>query len=985
MKMKLKPGMIVVFFALLTGFAYGRTLPEEEAGADAGSESATAEKADYSKGFAKYYEMGLPSVVDGKYVKLDIMYGAFPHSGHFYHGFQRKGNAWLIEENEEGPSKFVTESSKVIEVYEHNALQKIVQAERKEEEGGEEHPRVHMRMGLDPKGRIGGRWKEVDLEKDIEATLEHLRKAQENTNSNRMFSYSNNAGGMLLDSIHYHSQGYEDEANEIVQLLFDLAGDQRKILVQAVNLLADNEYAQVMDRFLVHGDFEQMEQELIGLLKRFRVGWKNGLAVKKVLEDVQRRVRNPEPPEIDGLSPSEAAAAKRMAEVENSAQNRMGNHFRYSGANSLWVLDRPGKELWDKDEEKRGIFAEIKHGGVESVPLLVALLDDDYLTKLPSDSMGGVSRMTHSGDGEMDEEQIESVYQSMRRPLTRGDIAYRFLVKLPLSKHDYRFGSVGQSREELAAVCEQWYADNKDKTQAELARFYLESPGNQQRNAAFSFLLAHGEEEDMKALEEVLLQADSMNMNMHMLQRYVTARGAEAKDFIERYEERMQSSDGEMYMNENEEQTRKMIEQLKKIASQPSPEELLAEIVAGNKSIEAERVALRQGLSRKSVAETLGMLLDAAAKTQSAQVRSKLLGLVAEASTMRRHYANPHFGGMRNADEPELSIADKAEIWNELLGDDRALPSGYMQSKTVRESAAMAIESLYGRDNARRISSARAVLGSRLSGTLLQRARERLAGKSEHELDELPSADNVDADRVEEIMAALASVDVNELAEFSKSLDNDELLALGKEEFDAKLNTRLTPTALVVREVEFHDAANAAVRKLEDFKGRQLDREMLEGILELCGEVASPGKQVAFRVLRKPRLGGVFITFREFGSDSPELEQAIINHEKTFEKGVTDIVAGRLRGGGLYASCEWRQREAREHDKAEESESGNMLDDMLAAEMDELKNETERREGRQKEKFWEAVDKFVDGDCAVWNVGHIYFAGMTAPVEEEKQ
>jgi len=202
-----------------------------------------------------------------------------------------------------------------------------------------------------------------------------------------------------------------------------------------------------------------------------------------VLDDVNRRLASQEPPRIEGLDAENAALAGELAELGSKSQGLDRNAYR--GARTLWFLNS-GKRSGDANDEDEELnaLAKIRRRGVDSVPLLLALLDDDYLTALDSWKMGGISRSSYGWDMKLTEEMVKEHYLSMWRPLTRGDIAHRLLNYIPISSGDQSYGFERKDKDELRMLCEEWYQENKDKTAIELARLYLGSSNSSQQSDA---------------------------------------------------------------------------------------------------------------------------------------------------------------------------------------------------------------------------------------------------------------------------------------------------------------------------------------------------------------------------------------------------------------------------------------------------------------------------------------------------------------------
>jgi hypothetical protein len=1018
--------MVAVFFVVVSVDAQdvsikrvtAKSSAKPEAGAakkeaEAATPAAPVKRTDYSRGFLKFYKLGLPNVKGAKYVKLQ-MYSSGGYSSGGMYDLQLSGDAWLIEENETGPSKFVTGDCKIVEIYDNKKLQKILKEERKakekeDEKAGKKKPatRVVRYYGQDEKGRIGGTWKEVDLSKDIAKTIKYLKKQQGDENKRRQFSYSDSYGTLFLRSMHYHAQGHADEANEIVGILFEMSQDRRQVILKALNRLADNGYDEVMSKFSKEADWPVLLTDLTGLLRRFTVGWKKGPAVKRLYDNVKARVAQPTPPAIAGLSAADQALAAELATLEKPSQSRQNGYGMYGG--QIWVLTKPKKSKKSKKSdasEKPDVLTRLRLGGMDSVPLLIALLEDEYLTKMDNQSLSGRTYYSSSRSGAMSEEQLEQMYKSLRRPATRGEIAFKLLQPLPLAEeeHSSRWEDAG----ELAVACKEWYEASKTNSVMQLAKMYMASPNSQQSRAAMQYLIKYGGESETAMIEKTLLEADSSGQDTYMVQQYVSLRQEKAKDFVARYEvaltNQMETSEDEMFQNKGyKKQIARQIKQLKDIVSARPAAEVIADIIAGKTKLEDEAQALRTGLGKLKTDEILDLLLSSALKAKESKLRRSLLSTAAQARYMRSYnrYAMMDEGD-EEEESPKLDIKTHEALWKQLLADKTEVEDrswGAASGKiTIAQFSASIIEGLYAEGDAGMARQSRGALGSDAMLLLEKRAAERLQGKTGDELTQFPSADNVSEEQLAAILAKLKAADGAALITLVKALTPDQQLAVAADiDEEDPLNVELSPYALVIRDVNLKTEDAATVAALNAFKGKKISKALVEMLKKTTEQIVTRGNVATVALTRRANLKGVVMSVKEIKSDSDEFKPMTRNYGRQSKKGVAVIRGGVQAGQGLYANTTWNLKveipeakgdSAKKGDpkKAEtkKAASDDELDAMLEEEMDSLDDASEDREVESRKKFWETTEELLKGKGHVFSSAMIYFSGIPVLPESDE-
>lgn len=929
-------------FVLAALFAFPAVRADEAA-----TNAAAPAANDYSQGFAKYYAMGLPNVRDAKYVKLDVYSHGLMLSLMRLHELPLEGNAWLLEEAEDS-GRFVVNPCRVCEVHD---FQKTSRRQAKDD-GGRSDPRSLL-MGEG--NQFMGQWTKADLEKDVAKTVQFLEEKIENRQQHDWTFRQNGYGTFLLIAIHYHARGYAREANRIADLLFEHSGDYRKVLVEALSVLASAQYDEACDRFAASGDWAAYQKDVNDLLARFPAGWDYGRAVKRVGEAVQKRLEQPTPPPLagEGLTDEDRKLADELAEagpfVDLDATS--------SGYRDFFVFPLPGSDRADHP------LARLRARGVAAVPLLLAMLKDDYLLRIDTRRLNPGS-MHYSIDSRssagLSDEEVARQYATMRRPAARSDLAARWLQPLPITGARRRHGADELDKEELYEEVRAWYAAHKDKSPAELARLYLAEGGDDQKSAAMQYLVEQGTESDFQAVEKHLLEladAENVMMGMSLVSQYAGKRGAAAKPFVEQYEARVRArgkeEGGMVILDERaDEQMDRFLKNLRQMVSAEPLDEIL-EKVAGGDTNAPETSLLWHRLAQEKPADALGALLRAAPKAKDGEIAAELLGMTMMMS--RPAFFRQMSGRSEDADEEvRFKVADHADLWRAVLADARPAEEGVGGAGgTVGDTAAYAIEILYG-EGMPEGGSARE-LGPRAGEIMRKRAEARLEGKSE--LPGLPSADHVSAERKNELGAIFSMGAPGDVPRKLKGLTLNELLALADlaEEDDA-LNDRLRPASLLVRDVRATGLDEEAAKAWKASIGKPFGIELARRALEETRASVEAGVPQSVQFVQEPLLGGVVIVIRRGEPD---------RMRRMIPGGSESSVAALFQLSREYGHAAWPAK------STEESPDGESEDEEY----------DEDRMAKTQADFWEQLEGALREGADVCSGGQVRFMG--APAEKK--
>jgi hypothetical protein len=966
-----------------------------------------AQQKDYSKGFKKFYELGLPDVTNATYVKLE-MYDSDISRLNMPDELNLSENAWLIQEDKKtGKALFVVNNCRMVEIYDNKILQKERETRLKEERAKKKDGKHPVAVTPDDSGdgRIAGKWKTVDEKKDIDRIIVHLKKGKETTGGPDVFSYTGAAGSLFLCAIHFHRQGYTNEANELAGILFEGSQDQRKVITEGLNQLADDQYADACARFFKDGDWQAYSGKLDTLVARFPMGWEMSPAVKRVAERVRARLAHPQPPAItgEGITDEDRKLALDLATATNTASliRHMPNEF--------WILSSAASRLPVPTGETN-VIARIMKRGVRSVPLLMALLKDDYLTRLDYKRMrlrfgGDFFHFSSGGSDELSEEDIGKMYNSSQRPAALSDLAMLLLSRLIPNKEENR---ESPTRDEICEQCKQWYAAHKDQSEIELARFYLKEGDQMQQYEARIYLIMTGTEGDMALIEDDFLgQEDllrySSQAQQYVEQQYVERRGDKAKQFVDKLEanfkKSMASGDKEMFKDENHKKAiERRIASLKEMVSTKSFDQVLADIPDGKRQFQEETgQALRRSLAGKTPEEALTIVLDAALRAKTAELCLNLVQFANQAPDAITHWRTYSVEPEEEEEAPKeqkpaMDIKKHADQWKKLLADNRTVTQEESngEAESISDAVAHAIEMIYSNSEAYDSGENDAVglLGDRVSALTKSRAETRLAGKSEKDLPHYPSADNVTPEQrkklVDQIMKATGSSLESQIA----GLNFDNLLALTEESGDnEKLNAKLVPLAHRVVKITGNVEKPETLKQNEGLKGKVLDKAMTEQLLALCRRMTKDGSIARCTLTRQDCLGGIEIWISEVSPTNKEFRTKSdrLGYGRGGNK--TPHVSGGIDSGGdLHVYATWYLDEETAAAKKIEEAAKGPADDALPADAVNVFNERDiGRAYQTQDEFWKTFERLRSGEDNVCHAAGISILGTPILPEQKDE
>lgn len=779
---------------------------------------------DYAGGFARLRELGLPDATGATYVRLSGEYVRLFTEGQF------KGNAWLLGE-QSGKGTLIVDQKKVA-VYEREA----------------------------PDSRESRAWKPADLDADAKTLAKMLDQGE--------IRHADYFGGDSLDlptvalffSAHLHAVGKREEANALATKLFADPTVASITLANALNALATVQYDAALDTLAKTNDWAFLRDTVARLRAKFGVRWSLDAGAALLLERLEARIQGVPEPKGDGLTDAQRALARELADRP---------WIEPESAPVFWLLPEPPEQ---PPPESTSLKHRILVGGVETLPLLIALLDDETLT--PGTSDGG--DRWNARDEDEDLEPAERTYRHMKRPTTRGELAHMLLARV-LPAEDESSDAASDDAEEVEAVsfrdqATALYAQLRGKDTTEIVRFYLGHKRKAAREQILEALIEHADLARYAAdVETALLELETEHGGPHV--QYLAERGAAARPFAERLLAKLrvrlaeletpppkptttstetESLFGAGSQDRDTESQRRLLKDhvtaCEELLSDKTLDDHLKEILGGQAAHAPSHRFFFDRLAKVSPQETTPTLLKAAIAASTAEKAAEVLGIPIRMARWRLYGGARRYG--RHGDAAKQAMAaydpepDRA-LWEVLLADNRTPANGGLWARSVAHGAAKTLHSLCGDiESGPGVANLERLPAARVERLWIAQARKLAAGTA---FKDLPPMVIEPAPGVAETLASrLAAVDAGETAAFLERLTDTEYLALVRRtDDDPATRARFAPLARRVRAV--HDAPTDFPVKAGD----ELSVEAVQTVVEWAKTAARAKQSWTVRLSRE--------------------------------------------------------------------------------------------------------------------------------------
>jgi len=904
---------------------------------------------DFSQGFRTFLRMGLPDTSKARYVRLDSADSALRNMGYFELSQARlSGNAWLITEDLEGKSVLALSSGRTMELYDEKTLIKKKQAEASKT--AEKQATIVRRLSIDSDSRQSGSWSPADLSRDLARAISFLDKKlkdkTENASSSRYDPFlhgDDGVGTLFLFAVCAWQNGQVQDANALAGKLFALAGDSRKVIVSAINVMVDAQLSAATDAFKQSHDWKAYHTAVTGLLTRFPNGWRKAGGVKLLADRLQARIAITTPPPVkgDGLGDED----QKLAAALLTETHEDGFYF---DSRRIWIFPRnkTRRDRGGSEGTETNAIARIQARGLQSVPLLIALASDETFCPICRNSFGSVHSFFDSDSESSAEALNATVYSELDRPLTRGEIARQLLEPLCRRDGDENRGVPALSPEEQIEAAKHAYETLKAIPQAELPQYFLKNGDREQQSEAVRQLLNSDVEANAAQIETFLLTpppeasgyASLMGEGNDLVREYVEARGEKAADFVEKYAaSRKTASIPESMANNTEfvkmaeKSAESKIKALRALVKkQDTSEAITAWANATDDDGEAARLAYRT-LKRLPAEKSVPMLLAKAVETTNVAVRTRILRILpvvrytgfdesAEAGELLSS-ENVAENLRKLAEKNRSNIGTNAAAWKTLLADEhvsltpRQNPFGDDDpTMTIADLAATAMETLYGselNECGMHLGYALEQLRPEAAMKLIRsRAAARLEGKTEDQLPKMPSADDVADDRRKAIEQSLLKASPDEVEKQLKQLTDSEMLCVVETlEQNEALKNALATSRRRIASIKVDPALPTAdAAKLKQLEGKSVSSDVVTQMMSVCKSQLASGTAYLVRLSPSGPIGSLSLRASPVEA---EARRSLSRDSQSYlrklnkGKGRFGVMSGILASGQGYHQANW--------------------------------------------------------------------------------
>ncbi len=1016
---------LVGFAGMLMGISVGaQTTPPPSAPLPVTPASTNVQ--DYSQGFRAFIRLGLPDNSKAKYVKLNSYSGNHDNMSSRLYEIQLSGNAWLLSENKDDKSTLLSAVGRSLELFDQKTFMKKQEVEAKSNAlaqataGKKGDGKVFSATRLyraDQWGQIGN-WTPADLSRDLAKATAYLdKKIKAKAAGGREVQYdgflqSDEPAGLLFIFAAFAWQnGMTQEANILAGRLFTLVGDSRKVIVGALNVMADAQLTEAMENFRKTGDWNAYHNDVTKLVKKYPAGWRKVGAAQLLADRLQVRASMAQPPVVTGEGLGEDD--QKLAADLVAATNRPGMNM-WSG--QLWIFPPPKAMRMMKDDS---VLGRIKARGVKSIPLLLALANDETLCSLQRGDLGLPVVYSYSSNdaGKPEAERARDYYMQMERPLTRGEISRALLTPLCRRELNAHHNETEVAPEEVVEGVKKIYEVLKDLPVSGLASYFLKNGDQNQKQAAISYMIESDVASNAPVIEAYLLTPPAEEEGMQMMgyesgfaQQYVQKRGEKAAEFVEKYlamkkkiELPARFAENEEYAKQMKKQAEREVKLLQSLVKKQDLTTTVADLANSSKGDEGAMMAYT-ALGRQPPAKAVPALLAVVVQNTNVAVRVRILQMMpmlrysgmqeAEQGEMADAEPEAMEAAMKKlAEKNKLNINSNAADWKILMADTRLVPgaaySGGGYTYMIADLAADAIESLYADTSPAEQYSHRGEYANLNPEVRMKvsraRAVARLEGKSVDQLPKFPSPDDVTAERRKVIEADVLKATPAALGAMLDQLNDSEIAYLTEAAKDNEAITKaLAPLSRRIATVKVMTGLPVPeATRIQKLAGTMVGTNAIIEMRELCKRQLATGSVVAVTLSSSGLGKGLRLEVssvdpsakNQFGYDS------MLN---TMGKGKKGLVMGLLRSGMNNGYGIWVV-DLQIPAKTVGSSTGTVAVVDSEDDGDDRINSFSRMFSGQQEQFDSAVEAFCNTIEPIGPGASVSFTGTMPPKKNDKK
>ena len=706
--------------------------------------------------------------------------------------------------------------------------------------------------------------KTTDVLADANKLIDTLSDAEKSKEFRERLEYrgSTSLGRLLLFATQLQQAGHLAEANGLASAVFSLGITPQSIIDAAINSIAQRDQNKITTAFFATHDWVAYERDLRMLVERYPRGWADLPAVQMLLPAVGKRAAKTPPPMPAniGITPhpeaiaaledalNSPANAPDDAAVEKFAKQRgiqvaaitplmrktiltMLSQNGGEETSGPWLIQNP-PEAGAEDP-----WSRLKRLGTDALPALAAVVADDTLTESPNDS-GGDS--DYSRDDESDVDNALQAYKSMKRPLSRGELASRLLIATVPGEDLSEAGPAV-----LAEATLLFWKAHHGQPKLNLLLTFLGEGNDSQKFSALASLAEMPDPAATKAFEQHILENEDAAASLDAVTLHLKARKSAAKDFFVKFSialkdqldgadlDNLRGSGG--YEIKSAGGVNKYLKKLSLFVGEESPRKLILGLAKAEKPDKKQIASLAETVAASSEKEFVPIFLEAAVSATSLETRSALVSAIYRQASQRLRSDD---GAQEKKDIPVPP--GEIAFWTKLLADERVCPDlGKVQSMVA--AVIEIIHSPGSSEHLREIHWVDPKAGTELVNL---RAKDRLAGKAPTPL---PDAEKVSPARMEELLKQLGSTQADAIHGLVQGLPLDEKIAFKNwrhaEENSGEIPQNLIAARSLIVAPRIDPAVSADPKMLDSLELKPGTKIEADRLISLAARLAPQAKE----------------------------------------------------------------------------------------------------------------------------------------------
>ena len=745
---------------------------------------------DYSECFAKLHKFGLPDVSKAGYGRL-----TGNATSAFGVGPVLSGNAWLLSGDHKSKAKFLVDNYIILDIVPKPENDYINQVDK-----------AGVTSPTDRDYDRQADFKPGDYKKDYDNIIKILTSSYYRDDfcihkAGTFMDRNYDVESLLLFAALIHDKGMKNEANMLAHMIFSHRLGREYFMNLAIELLVDAKLKMAYFHFMRDHDWKKYSQNIDAILKLVPKGWGKQSGVEYLSRLIKARIAN-DIKDVNGanLSAADRKFARELADAKTisglSGYERIMYHpfanSSYPPRDDVWFMpkNQKSKPVGDKSD----IATEaIVSRGLQSIPLLAALLDDDTLTYVSG----------NSGYSYYENRQDVGDFGAVPHPATRGEISLNLALDIVTVEKEVflKFGRKKKIRTLLNL-----YDELKNLNREQVIEYYVKNGRQRQQDFFAEIFLNPGPIKRSSVMEAYFLSNPQYDGN-RMVVLYVDRTAPVSKKFADEYiktvKEAIENNSIKNEYSSEKESKKDKLAQLTKlerkfndIFSSETAQEIVDQYLSGKREWnDSSSSILAAKTEQMSYVDTSKFILEAILKAKENKNKINLLAFLLDMNICCK--------GNDSLTYEELAARFSANklLWMQLFeGNDKdgkyfefrdsLLWIFYQRCHFIKRAIMFPEDGQYG---------------SYLSEPRCAKIMEKdIYAFVNGQKFPVPLSGNIPAEKLKELGSMLINSDDAKLPAIIKKLSDEELFSVGKSlDTDKKLNRKLLVTANRIVKVEF--------------------------------------------------------------------------------------------------------------------------------------------------------------------------------------